>query len=234
MTMVDAHASSTRLYAADGVSYHIAGTEYGDAMTRLLASSFTHEPMGRALGLTAAELHEFVSRFVPECTVNGLSVIAVSERSPDELVGVSLNRDFKSPLPPGVPDDFARFAPIFAALSQVDEQYEAQLQGVQLGQALQLWMVGVELSGGFTRRGVGGNLFRVSAQLAADRAFHRCLSECTSYFSQRCALRAGFDERTELMYKDFLFDGLPVFAAIPEPHLALGLYERILPSGPWP
>lgn len=81
MTMVDAHASSTPLYAADGVTYHVAGMEHGDAMTRLLASSFTHEPMGRALGLTAAELHEFVSRFVPECNVNGLSVIAVSARS---------------------------------------------------------------------------------------------------------------------------------------------------------
>jgi hypothetical protein len=98
--MAGNHDCSNLLFQLDGLAYHIAGEEHGDAMARLLAASFMHEPMSRALGLTMMELHEFVSRFIPECTANRLSVVAVSERSPDELAGVFINRDFKAPLPP--------------------------------------------------------------------------------------------------------------------------------------
>ncbi|MCA1705937.1 MAG: hypothetical protein LC808_22825 [Actinobacteria bacterium] len=226
--MVDSETSSGWLHSTDGVIYRIAAEEHAVSIARLLASSFTHEPMTRVLGLTTADLHKFVRRFIPECTVNGLSVVAVSEEPPNEVVGASINRDFRSPLPPGVPDDFPRFAPIFEALLRVDERYEAQVGCVEPGQAVHLWMVGVHLGGRFARRGVGRHLFRASAQLAEDRAFERCISECTSYFSQRSALGAGYVERVGLMYQDFLFDGLPVFASIPEPHRKVGLYERTL------
>jgi len=172
------------------------------------------------------ELHEFVSRFIPECTANHLSVIAVSERSPDELAGVFINRDFKAPLPSGVPDDFPRFEPIIAALVSVDEQYEAQVADLQRGQAVDLWMVGVD--GRFSRQGVAGNLFRLSVHIAQDQAFERCVTECTGHFSQRAALDAGFQERACVLYKNFLFEGRLVFAAIPAPHLKVGLYERVL------
>ena len=224
--MADNFDSSDSLYRADGLTYHIAAEEHSEAMARLLAASFTHEPMSRALGLTATELYEFASRFIPECTANHLSVIVVSERSPDELAGVFINRDFKAPLPPGVPADFPRFAPIIDALVSVDEQYEAQVADLQPGQAVDLWMVGVD--GRFSRRGVAGNLFRLSARIAQDQAFERCVTECTGDFSQRAALDAGFQERACVMYKDFHFEGRPVFASVPEPHLKVGLYERVL------
>lgn len=224
--MADNHDSLNTLLRAGGLTYHIAGEKHGEAMARLLAASFVHEPMSRALGLTATELHEFVSRFIPECTANHLSVIAVSERSPDELAGVFINRDFKAPLPPGVPDDFPRFEPLIDALVSVDEQYEAQVAGLQRGQAVDLWMVGVDVR--FSRQGVAGNLFRLSAQIAQDQAFERCVTECTGHFSQRAALDAGFQERACVIYKDFLFEGRLVFTAIPEPHLKVGLYERVL------
>lgn len=224
--MAGNYHSSNTLFRAAGLAYHIAEEEHGEAMARLLAASFMHEPMSRALGLTVTELHEFASRFIPECTANRLSVIAVSERYPDELVGVFINRDFKAPFPPGVPDNFPRFEPIIDALVSVDEQYEAQVAGCQLGQAVNLWMVGVDRR--FSRQGVAGNLFRLSARIAHDQAFERCVTECTGHFSQRAALDAGFQERACVAYQDFLFEGRPVFAAIPEPHLKVGLYERVL------
>lgn len=218
--------SSNALHRAAGLTYHIAGQQHGEAMARLLAASFTHEPMSRALGLTRTELHELVSRFIPECTANRLSVIAVAERSPDELAGVFINRDFTAPLPAGVPDDFPRFAPVFDALMSVDEQYEAQVADLEPGQAVDLWMVGVD--GRFSRRGVARNLFRLSVHIARNQAFERCITECTGDFSQRAALDAGFQERACIVYRDFRFEGCPVFASIPEPHLKVGLYERVL------
>jgi hypothetical protein len=125
--MASSHDPSTMLFRANGLTYHIAGQGRSEAMARLLTARFVNETMSRALGLTATELHEFISRFIPECTANGLSVIAVSERSPDQLAGVIINRDFKAPLPPGVPDDFPSFAPIIGALVNIDEQYEVQV-----------------------------------------------------------------------------------------------------------
>jgi hypothetical protein len=221
------HDSSDTLFRADGLTYHIAGEEHGEAMARLLAASFMHEPMSRALGLTACELHEFASRFIPECTANRLSVIVNSELFPDQLLaGVSINRDFKALLPPGVPDDFPRFEPVIDVLRSVDEQYEAQVADLHRGQVFHLWMAGVDRR--FSRQGVAGNLLRLSARIGHDQAFDRCVAECTGHFSQRAALDAGFQERACVAYKDFLFEGSPIFAAIPEPHLKVGLYERVL------
>ncbi|MGH3573437.1 MAG: hypothetical protein ACRDUW_16655 [Pseudonocardiaceae bacterium] len=136
------HDSSNIFCRVDGLAYQVAGEEHGEAMAGLLAASFVHEPMGRALGLTTTELHEFVSRFIPECTANRLSVIAVSDRSPDELAGVFISRDFKALLPLGVPDEFPRFEPIIDALMNIEEQYEAQVAGLQRGQAVNLWVTG--------------------------------------------------------------------------------------------
>lgn len=198
-------------------------------MARLLADRFTDEPMGQAVGLTAAELYEFASRFIPECTANRLSVVALTEESPEDLAGVFINRDFKAPPPAGVPDDFPRWAPIIHAAGIVDQQYEAQVGGLQPGEAVDLWMVAVDRR--FARRGIASHLFRLSAQVAQDRAFQRCVTECTGHFSQRAALDAGFHERASVYYRDFLLEGQPIFASIPDPHVKVGLYERVLSAG---
>jgi len=216
------------LHRENGVLYRLAGTADSDAMTDLLGRSFTEEPMSKALGLSAAELSAFAARFIPECTKNGLSVVAISEASPERLVGVFINRDFKSPLPPGMLDDFPRLSPVFRALDSIDEEYEAQVPGLSLGQVVDLWMVAVELGGPFARRGIATNLFRLSVEVARERGFERCVSECTGHFSQRCALANGFEERAHVVYKDFVFEGRNVFASVPEPHRKLALYELIL------
>ena len=213
------------LHRADGLTYHIAEDRHSEAMARLLAGCFVHEPMGAALGLTGTELEAFVWQFIPECTGKGLSVIAVPEQGREVLAGVFINRDFKAPLPVGVPASFPRWAPIFAAVGQVDEEYEAQRPDLQPGQALDLWMVGVDRR--FARRGVARTLFRLSAELARRQGFERCVTECTGAFSQRAALEAGFCERACVSYRDFVYDGRAVFASIPEPHVKVALYERI-------
>jgi hypothetical protein len=219
---------SEELYRENGISYRLAREEHAATMARLLGQSFTQEPMSRALGLTAEELGAFAARFMPECTSNGLSVIAVPQEQPRQIVGVFINRDFKAPLPPGVPEDFPRMSPIIHALVSVDEQYEAQRPGLQVGQAVDLWMVGVDLRGPFAHHGIARNLFRLSVEVVRERGFERCVTECTGHFSQRCALATGFEERARVPYKEFLFEGRPVFASIPAPHEKVVLYERVL------
>jgi hypothetical protein len=196
-------------------------------MVRLLAACFAQESMSRALGLTAQEWSDAIGRLIPDCTTNGLSVIAISEEAPEQLAGVFINRDFKAPPPAGIPEDFPRLGPIFHAIGIVDEEYEAQVPGLQPGEAVDLLMVGVEPGGRFARRGIAHNLFRVSAELVRERGFQRCITECTGSFSQRAAVAAGFVEKARVMYKDLVFEGRPVFASIPEPHVKLVLHERV-------
>jgi ribosomal protein S18 acetylase RimI-like enzyme len=225
-------SSSDELYRQHGFSYRVAREEHGKAMARLLGASFAHEPMAKALGLTAQELEDFAGRFMPECTTNELSVIAVPEEAPHQIAGVFMNRDFKAPLPAGIPDEFPRFGPIIHALVSVDEAYEAQVPGLQQGQAVDLWMVGVEPSGRYARRGIARNLFQVSSDLVRDRGYQRCVTECTGNFSQRAAVAAGFQEKARVLYKELLFEGRPVFASIPEPHVKVVLYERLFTRAP--
>jgi ribosomal protein S18 acetylase RimI-like enzyme len=162
---------------------------------------------------------------MPDCTSNGLSVMAVDDSAPDTVAGVLINRDFKLPLPDGVPDAFAWFLPIATALMNVDTVYETERPNLQVGDAVDLWMLGVDAER-FGRRGIGGRLIQLATELARDRGFSRCVTECTGHYSQAAAERAGFTEITRLAYKDFRFDGRPVFDGVSAPHTHLALYER--------
>jgi GNAT superfamily N-acetyltransferase len=183
--------------------------------------------MSTALGVSASDLAPLVELFMPECTTNGLSVVAVPEDDPATVAGVFISRDFKSPLPEGVPDRFPWFLPIVEALGSVDVAYEERRPGLVPGDAVDLWMVGVAAPR-FVRRGIANTLFAVCSDLARQHGFERCVTECTGHYSQSAARRAGFDEVVRLAYRDFRFEEKQVFARIPSPHTHLVLYEKKL------
>ena len=214
------------LHEEGGFRYVVVTEKFGDAIVRVLSESFSREPMSAALGLSARDLGPLIARFMPECTTNGLSVIAVPVDHPDTLAGVFIGRDFKSPLPEGIPGEFPWFRPIGEALVTVDKAYEAKRPGLTLGEAVDLWMVGVPPGSRFAKRGIASTLFRVSADLGRNRGFKRCVTECTGHYSQTAARKAGFQERARLAYRDFRFEGRAVFAEIEPPHTHVILYER--------
>lgn len=217
---------SRPLHEENGFRYTIATEKFSDAIVAVLSESFSREPMSAALGLSAIDLSFFVARFMPECTTNGLSVVAAPVDDPNTLAGVFINRDFKSQLPEGVPNEFPWFSPIGEALMTVDEAYEAEHPGLTLGEAVDLWMVGVQSDNPFARKGIASTLFRVSADLARSRGFKRCVTECTGQYSQTAARKNGFQERARLAYRDFRFEGRAVFASIEPPHTHVILFER--------
>ena len=209
-----------------GFRYLSAAEVPSERIVRLLSECFSREPMAVALGASARDLAPFVRRFMPECTGNGLSVVAVREGDPDVVVGAFLSRDFKSPLPEGIPADFLGFLPVAEALMRVGAVYEARHPHLGPGEVADLWMVGTDAR--FALRGIAGRMFRICASLARERGFRRCVTECTGHYSQTAARRAGFEEVTRLSYQDFRFEGKAVFAGIPPPHTHLALYERRL------
>jgi hypothetical protein len=166
-------SESSLLHEEGGFRYVVATEEFGDGIVRVLSESFSREPMCAALGLSARDLGLPIARFMSECTTNGLSVIAVPVDNPDTLAGVFICRDFKSPLPEGVPEDFPWFGPIAQALVTVDEAYEAKRPGLMLGEAVDLWMVGVPPGSQFAKRGIASTSFasvQTSAATAASSA----------------------------------------------------------------
>ena len=217
---------SRLLHEEGGFRYIVATEEFGDPIVHVLSESFAREPMAAAVGVSARDLRLLVACFMPECTTNGLSVIAVPVDDPTTMAGVFIARDFKSPLPDDALEDFPWFAPIGQVLTAVDEQYEAKRPGLALGDAVDLWMVGVLQDSRFAKRGIASTLFRVSADLGRDRGFKRCVTECTGHYSQTAARKAGFQERARIAYRDFRFEGRPVFAAIEPPHTHTILYEK--------
>jgi hypothetical protein len=131
------------LYEEAGFRYSIAHQDFSDAIVEVLSLAFAREPVCAALGLSAAQLRPLVVSFVPECTTNGLSIIATPLDEHSTLAGVFICRDFKSPLPDGLLDDVPQFGPIAHALGTVDEAYESRIAPLTLGEAVDLWMVGV-------------------------------------------------------------------------------------------
>jgi hypothetical protein len=209
-----------------GLRYLSAAEVPSEKIVRLLSESLAREPMAAALGVPASDLAPCIRRFMPECTSNGLSVVAVRDDDPDTVVAAFLSRDFKSPLPEGIPEDFPWFLPVGQALMTLGEAYEARHPQLKRGEVADLWMVGTDAR--FALRGIAGRMFRICTSLASERGFRRCVTECTGHYSQTAARRAGFEEVTRLAYKDFRFDGRALFAGIPLPHRHLVFYERAL------
>jgi hypothetical protein len=219
---------SSFLLEGSGFRFAIADERFSDAIVGVLSESFSREPMAAALGLSAGKLAPLVARFMPECTTNGLSVVATPVEDPETLAGAFLCRDFKALLPDGVAEDFPWFGPIAQALVSVDDAYEAKRPGLVLGDAVDLWMVGVPAGTRFAKKGIAGTLFRLCVDVARRRGFKRCVTECTGYYSQAAARKAGFRECERLAYRDFRFEGRAVFAAIEPPHTKLILFEQEL------
>lgn len=217
---------SRLLHEEGGFRYLVATEEFGDAIVRVLSESFAREPMAAALGVSAQQLAPLVARFMPECTTNGLSVMAIPADDSTTTAGVFIARDFKSPLPEDTLDEFPWFAPIAQVLTSVDEAYEAKRPALALGDAVDLWMVGVPQDSRFAKRGIASTLFRLSADLGRDRGFKRCVTECTGHYSQTAARKAGLQEHARVAYREFRFEGRAVFAAIEPPHTHAILFEK--------
>jgi ribosomal protein S18 acetylase RimI-like enzyme len=213
------------LFRNNGIRYQIARPTWADPITERLGESFAHEPMTSLLGVSAKEFGDLAALFIPECLGNDLSVVAVAEDGTDRVAGVLICRDFKSPMPSGIPHDFPWFLPIYEAVVAVDTAYEAQRPNLTAGQTIDLWMLAVDTAQ-FGRRGIGSHLIRLATEVAREREFGACVCECTGHFSQTAAERAGFTEMARVTYKDFAYQGKNIFADIPAPHTHLAFYER--------
>ena len=218
---------SRLLLREHGIRYEIADQRIAAPVTERLGVSFANEPMTATLGASAGDFGALAATFIPECLSNNLSVVAMADDGSERVAGVLINRDFKSPMPASVPNDFEWFLPIYEALVIVDSAYEVKRPTAGMGETIDFWMLAVDADR-FGRRGIGGTLLRLSTELAKAAGFARGVCECTGHFSQSAARKAGFSEMSSVAYKDFTYKGDKVFAAVPDPHTHLIFFEREL------
>ena len=218
-------STPTVLHRDQGIRYQIADERWAPQVTARIGDSFASEPMTASLGATAADFGALAARFIPECLSNQLSVVAVSLKKSERVAGALINRDFKSPMPAGVPSDFSWFVPMVEALTIIDSAYEAKKPTRDKGETIDFWMLAVDAER-FGRRGIGGTLLRLSTEVARQRGFRRGVAECTGHYSQSAARKAGFAEMASVAYSDFTYQGKKVFAGIPAPHTHLMFFEK--------
>ncbi len=205
---------------------HYAVLQAGDIapMTRLLAARFSAaEPPAVAMGLSFAELAEFLQRLAPGAVADGLTVVARSAAR-DAVVGVLLCDDFAAPPQIDVQRISKRFLPIFAMLDSLDGQYRRG-RTIQPGQYLHLFMLAVDAE--FGGQGVAQGLVAACLANACRKGYRWAVVEATGVVSQRVCRKLGFEERFRVPYHDFRYGGEAVFASIVD-HGGAALMDRIL------
>lgn len=164
--------------------------------------------LGVAIGLTAEEIQASVLVFGPKAIAEGLTVIARDHSG--RLVGAMFSDDFGTP-PPDLRNLPERLAPVGVLLDSLDEEYR-RTQTIVVGSHAHLNMLAVLPS--VSGRGIAQTLVRISLENAAKRGYRFAVTEANGPVSQHIFRRFGFRERCTVSYKDFRFDGRPVFASI--------------------
>ena len=194
-------------------------------MIHLIASVFsTAEPPAVAMGLSFADLSEFLHLLAPCALDDGLTVIARSYAS-DKVIGALLTDDFavRAPLDPQRLSP--RFLPILAMLDSLDDQYRSGRE-IRPGEYLHLFMIAVDPQ--FAGQGIGQRLVERCLDNGARKGYRWAVTEATGVISQRVFRNLGFEERCRISYRDFRYRDEAAFAAITG-HDGAALMDRSLP-----
>jgi hypothetical protein len=206
------------------VRYDVAHSSDAEGIVRLIASAFSRfEPLAQAVGLSVADMEEFLQPLMPAAIAQGLTIVARRKGS-IELAGALLSDDLASPLPVDPSRISRRFSPIIALLERLEDFYGGGSDAAP-GQCLHMFMLAVDerLKGG----GIGQGLVEASLDNGSRKGFRTTVAETTAAASQHIFRALGFAERFHIVYRDFVHDGRAVFGSIQDPPSAI-LMEKAL------
>jgi len=205
------------------VDYRVATLEDAEEIVRLLADVFSaSDPPAVAMGITAAEMEQFLRLIVPGVIPDGLTVAAREESG--KLAGAFLTDDFATPPAIEAAPINTKFLPILAMLEALDEQFRHG-KGISRGKYLHLFMVGVDRE--YVGRGVAQGLVQHCLENGCRKGYRTALTEATGKVSQHIFRKNGFAERFRASYRDFVYQGQKVFSSI-QAHDATILMDRVL------
>jgi len=212
------------LNIVDDIEYGLLEQTEAGAMVSVIAEAFSrYEPLAIALGLSASELEQLVSAFMPGALSENLTVVA-GEASSKDIIGALFVEDFGTPPPEGLDGSVPAPAPIGALLEALESQYRATRT---IGPGTHLHLVMLAVVQRATGRGIARRLISTCLANGKTRGYVTAMTEATGSASQHVFRSLGFREVLSSPYKDFLFDGQAVFSSIVGPEATV-LMEREL------
>ena len=195
------------------------------AVVHLLARAFSAaEPPAVAMELTQSEVEQFVGLLCPKAAAEGLTIVAQAVDS-EQIAGVLLTDDFAVPPELAASEFSEKFQPILAMLEALDGQYRRG-RSIAAGQYLHLFMLGVDER--FAGRRVAQEMVSACIGNGHQKGFQHAVTEATGVISQHVFRKLGFTERLRVSYRDYQYEGQPVFASI-RGHDATILMDRAIP-----
>jgi len=206
------------------VTYGVFRASDAAVVVDLLARVFSAaEPPAVAMGITQAEMKRFVTLLCPAAAADGLTVIARVLET-DQIVGVLLTDDFGAPLTIDLSEISGKFMPILNMLEGLDQNYRKG-RAIVAGQYLHLFMLAVDTH--FVGQGIAQQLVTACLLNGRQKGYTHAVTEATGVVSQRVFRKLDFTDRVCVTYRDYRYDGRPVFASILD-HTATILMDRTI------
>ncbi len=207
------------------IEYDVATLSDADKIVRLIATAFSNfEPLARALGLSVAEMEEFLQPLMPAAISEGLTIVARRTGS-DELAGALLNDDLGSPLPVDLSRLNTKYLPIIALLGSLEEHYNVG-RTIVPGECLHLFMLAADER--FKGCGIGRGLVKAGLSNGSRRGYRAAATEATASASQHIFRTLGFAELFTISYASFLHEGEVVFESIQDSSCAILMEKPLL------
>eukprot|EP01105_Mastigella_eilhardi_P013612 TRINITY_DN30_c0_g2_i1.p1 TRINITY_DN30_c0_g2~~TRINITY_DN30_c0_g2_i1.p1 ORF type:complete len:1016 (-),score=329.02 TRINITY_DN30_c0_g2_i1:110-3157(-) len=176
------------------------------------------DPLSEALGITSDGWKELGRTWLRRCVSNGISFVAVDADDHDRVVGGIVIEENQPP-----PDTMKlgeNMAPVMQLLDDVEKPL-AELSAPTLAAGKKVYRIILAATDPAARNsGVLGALARA---IWSIRRPCLCFASTSSEFSRRASKSGGFQEVNTVSYKDWLFNGKPVFANARAPHTCASL-----------
>ncbi len=208
-----------------GIRYRAMLENDLDEVASCFASSFQREPMVQQLNIQKDEFMPFALVCCQQAIEQGMGLVAIDEAS-EKIAGFTILQDALFEMPFDI-SQHQNFLPIFELLGQLQSKYIIDKKVEHQGEVVVSFVTGV--SPEFQGTKVAFLLFGQSLELAKEKKYKKMITEVTGRLSQNGVRRRyAFTPYTSILYREFLFDGKPVFGNIKDQSLSCVLMEKSL------
>ena len=202
------------LHETRTLRYEIFDLSSLNQMADVVAKAFPHsDPMAIAQKLSINDFTNYIKLLGKWAEKEKLTVIA-KDKLVNEVVGVVIAGDFasESPLNPENSTTLSdKFEPIVELLSSLETQYKHGKQ-IRAGEYLHIYMLAV--SPYWQGKNIAQNLIQICLDNGIQRGFTCAFTEAANSISQHIFRKLDFQPRHNISYREFTYQGIPVFADI--------------------
>ncbi|MFY8037839.1 MAG: hypothetical protein ACOVMQ_11760 [Cyclobacteriaceae bacterium] len=209
----------------EGILYRIMQQEDLEGAAECFALSFQREPMVRQLGIQTEEFMPFAHVCCQQAIDQGMGLVAIDDAT-GKIAGFTILQDALDEISFDL-TEHQNFLPIFEMLGQLQSKYIVDKKIINYGDVVVSFVTGVHAE--FQGTKVAFLLFGQSLELAKSKGFKKMITEVTGRLSQNGVRRRyAFTPYASVLYREFLFDGQPVFGNIEDQSLSCVLMEKSL------